>query len=87
MVDENLTSTQLTALRRISLLKLGSTQKPSNAGGVKGWELTPPETGQRYVVKMNDQMILKTSPVQEVRRASEALVIKTKNSLYRIEYF
>jgi hypothetical protein len=86
MMDENLSSTKKSVLR-ISLIKLDRTQKRNNAGGVEGWELMPPKIGQRYMVQMNDQLILKTSPVQGVRRASEALLIETKNSLYRIEYF
>jgi hypothetical protein len=80
------TRTEEIPTRRISPLKLGATVEETSKGGVTGWECTPPRIGRPYAMCLYEGMILRTSPVQDIRKTECALIIKTLNSLYRLEY-
>ena len=71
--------------RRISLARVESTGSEQR-GQVVGWEYGPPRAGERYVVHLGKGRVLRTSHVQEVRGSGRVLLLKTVNSLYRVEY-
>jgi hypothetical protein len=72
--------------RKISLLKLAATREETTKGGVAGWECAPPRIGRPYAIWLYEGMVLRTSPVRDIRKTKCALIIKTLNSLYRLEY-
>ncbi len=51
-----------------------------------GWELGAPRKGKRYTVNLENGMVLRTSPVQEIQEREGALTVRTANSTYSIEY-
>jgi hypothetical protein len=71
--------------RRISLARLeGGPDKLSDPIG--GWEYSPPEVGERYLVYLGKGRLLRTSPVQRIRESGGFTWIETLNSVYRIQY-
>ena len=72
-------------VNKVSLVKVvenGSVSKEK----VGGLEWGPPALGMPYVIYLGKGKYLKTSPVKEVREIHNALMFKTANSVYRIEY-
>ncbi len=55
-------------------------------GTVVGWECAPPVKGERYAVYLGKGRVLRTSVVEEVRETPESVLIKTANSVYKIQY-
>lgn len=51
-----------------------------------GWELGAPRKGKRYTVNLENGMVLRTSPVEEIQDREGVLTVKTVNSTYAIEY-
>lgn len=80
-----LTATEEVHYRKISLKRLKSF-KIEEKGGVIGWEAAPPKVGERYAVYLGEGNVLRTSPVEEVKKTSHILMVKTMNSIYRVEY-
>jgi hypothetical protein len=72
--------------RKIALTKLGEVVAPPKTGGVIGWEYTPPQKGRPYVIYLEKGLVLRTSLVQEVQKGRNTLLLKTLNSLYRVDY-
>jgi hypothetical protein len=71
--------------RRISLTRVESVgQEPK--GAVVGWEYSPPAKGERYAVYLGRGRVLRTSVVEEVRQNMGSLLIKTANSIYKVQY-
>jgi hypothetical protein len=71
--------------KRVSLVKVfenGSVSKEKSAG----LEWGPPALGMPYVIYLGKGRYLKTSPVRELKEIHNALMFKTANSVYRIEY-
>ena len=73
------------ASRKISLARIESVAT-DRKGELIGWEYAPPKKGDRYTVSLGKGRILRTSPVQDVKQSDDALLIKTVNSIYRVEY-
>ncbi len=70
---------------RVSLVKVlerGSVSKEK----VAGLEWGPPSLGAPYVVYLGKGKYLKTSPIRELKEIHNALMFRTANSVYRIEY-
>jgi hypothetical protein len=71
--------------RRISLTRVESVgQDPK--GVVVGWEYSPPRKGERYAVYLGKGRVLRTSVVEDVRENMGSLLIKTANSIYKVQY-
>jgi hypothetical protein len=51
-----------------------------------GWELGPPRRGARYTVSLENGMVLRTSPVEEIHEGEGIVTVKTANSIYTLEY-
>jgi len=71
--------------RKITLTRVEDTSL-DHRGHVVGWEYGPPQAGERYTVYLGKGRVLRTSPVQEVLGSGPALLLKTLNSVYRVEY-
>ena len=71
--------------RRASLVKVAENGKVSKEK-VSGLEWGPPTLGSSYVLYVGQGKFLKTTPVKELKEIHNALMFRTKNSLYRIEY-
>jgi len=82
---KHLVNTEEISYRKISLKRIKNF-KIEERGGVIGWEATPPQTGERYAVYLGEGNVLKTSPVAEVKPNGNVLMVKTMNSIYRVEY-
>lgn len=72
--------------KKVMLVKINSKGEKEKNSAVVGWEFTPPEVGERYVIYLGKGRVLKTTPVMDVKETHYALMIKTSNSIYRIEY-
>jgi hypothetical protein len=72
--------------RRIALTKLDGLAPEERKGSLIGWEHTPPWAGHPYMVQLHQGVVLRTSPVREVTAQGSRLLIKTRNSLYQVEY-
>ncbi len=81
----NMVKTCEVLTKKISLSRIDSVGKDAK-GAVVGWEYAPPEKGERYTVYLGKGRVLRTSPVEDIRRNLAALLIKTANSVYRVEY-
>ncbi len=57
-----------------------------NEEKVAGLEWGPPTLGLPYVIYLGKGKYMKTSPVKELKEIHNALMFKTSNSVYRIEY-
>jgi hypothetical protein len=71
--------------QKISLTKVDSVGRDSK-GAVVGWESSPPREGERYTVYLGNGRILRTSTVEDVKDNLGAFLVKTANSIYRVEY-
>jgi hypothetical protein len=71
--------------KKISLSKVDTVGQVQNSA-IIGWEYAPPRVGERYSVYLGRGRVLRTSPVEEIKETPYALMIKTLNSVYRIEY-
>ena len=81
----NFSVTSELRVNKVSLVKVvenGSVSKEK----IAGLEWGPPALGMPYVVYLGKGKYLKTSPVKEVKEIHNALMFKTANSVYRIEY-
>jgi hypothetical protein len=81
----SLVKTHEILVKKISLTRIDSIDKEQK-GAVIGWEYGPPRRGERYSVYLGDGKVLRTSPVEDVKETHCALLIKTMNSVYRVEY-
>jgi len=81
----NMSKTVEILTRRISLSRIDSVGKDPK-GAVVGWEHAPPQKGERYTVYLGKGRVLRTSPVEDVRENLETLLVRTANSIYRVEY-
>jgi hypothetical protein len=78
------TTTHMIPTHQVSLVKLsnnGSSNEP-----VTGFEYVPPIVGQPYRIYIGDRKNFKTSPVEDIKEAHNGMLIRTKNSIYRIKY-
>ena len=82
----NLNRTEEIPAWRISLTKLESIDGETKKGSVIGWEGAPPQKGRSYVIYLHEGTALKTSAVQDIQEADNAVIIKTANSVYQVEY-
>jgi hypothetical protein len=80
-----MTTTGEVLTRKISLTKVDSVGKEQR-GAVVGWEHGVPKKGERYSVFLGKGRVLRTSPVEDVRTSADAVLIKTANSIYRVQY-
>ncbi len=71
--------------QKISLTKIDSVGRDAR-GAVVGWESAPPREGERYTVYLGNGRLLRTSTVEDVRDTLGAFLVKTANSIYRVEY-
>jgi hypothetical protein len=53
---------------------------------VMGLEWGVPTRGASYVVYLGEGRFLKTTPIKEIKEIHNAVMFKTVNSVYRIEY-
>ncbi len=83
---EALSETQQVPAWKICLTKLDGSGRNPKGGHLIGWEYASPERGYPYLVYLKRGGLLQTSLVEEVREASDGVVIKTRNSLYHIAY-
>ena len=81
-----LRDTEETPARKIALTKVDEIFAFPKKGSVIGWEHAPPEKGCPYLVYLHKEAVLRTSPVQEVRKIDKGIIIKTLNSVYYVEY-
>lgn len=70
---------------RISLSKVEAVGHDPK-GVVIGWEYAPPKRGERYVVYLGKGKVLRTSVVEDIKENMDSLLIKTANSIYKIQY-
>lgn len=83
--DTRLTKTHEILTQKISLTRIQALGK-ANGRVVMGWEYAPPKKGEGYTIYLGSGKILKTSPVEDIKENFHALMIRTANSIYRIEY-
>lgn len=81
----SLVKTHEILVKKISLTRIESIDKEQK-GAVIGWEYGPPRKGERYSVYLGEGKVLRTSPVEDVKETHYALLVKTRNSVYRVEY-
>jgi hypothetical protein len=81
----HLTKTYEGVTRKISLTRIETLGK-DHKGVVIGWEYAAPAKGERYTIYLGKGKILRTSTVEEVKEMPRGIMIKTMNSIYRIEY-
>ena len=70
---------------KVSLVKVNSGGKKSEES-IEGYEYELPTLGFPYVVLMGKGKVFKTSRVWDVKEVNDAVMIKTANSIYRINY-
>jgi hypothetical protein len=71
--------------RKASLVKVSENGKVSKEK-VSGLEWGPPTPGSSYVLYVGKGEFFRTTPVKELKEIHNALMFRTKNTLYRIEY-
>jgi hypothetical protein len=82
----NLIGTEESCGWKISLTKLDKMWMEQKKRNLMGWAAQAPEEGQPYIVLLDKSTGLKTSPVQEVQEVKNDCIIRTLNSVYRIEH-
>lgn len=82
-MDVNVTS-EIDA-RKVCLVKVGEDGRVCRER-VEGIEWYAPTAGSAYVLYLGKGRFLKTSPVKELKETHNALMFRTANSVYRIEY-
>ncbi len=81
----DMTVTSDIGARKVSLVKVGEDGKVCKER-VVGLEWYEPTAGSAYVLYLGKGQFLKTSPVKELKETHNALMFRTANSVYRIEY-
>lgn len=71
--------------RRIALSKIERIGHDPK-GTVVGWECSPPAKGERYGVYLGKGRVLRTSVVEDIREMQDYILIKTANSVYKVQY-
>ena len=71
--------------RKVALIKIGENGKACKEK-VVGYEWGTPASGTTYVLYLGKGKFLKTTPIKELKETHNALMFRTANSLYRIEY-
>ena len=84
--QSKLSRTQEIPARKISVTKVQDTSPESPRGSLIGWEYLCPKDGCPYLIYLDRGAVLKTSSVQEIRETDTGVVIKTRNSTYKVEY-
>jgi hypothetical protein len=80
-----LTKTYEILTQKVSIVKIGG--KGQRNEPLIGYEYAPPTPGGSYAIYLfKGPQIFRTSPVEEVREIYEGVMIKTRNSIYRIKY-
>ena len=82
----NLERTEEISAWKISLTKLETMGMEPKKGTVIGWAAHAPKKGHPYIVHLNQNTALKTSPVKDVRKTGNGFIIKTFNSVYQVQY-
>jgi hypothetical protein len=81
----NLTRTHEVLTTKVTIAKVnGNGKKPKK--NIEGYEYSPPAQGCPYVVYLGKGNVFKTSPVRDVKEVNDAIMLKTSNSIYRINY-
>jgi hypothetical protein len=86
MRNERITRTEEICSRRIRLSRVWPPGRDAGQQEVMGWEAAPPQEGEPYLVYVETGGIFLTPTLQEVQTADTAVVIRTENAVYRIEY-
>jgi hypothetical protein len=81
----NLTETDEVLPRKISLTRIASLST-AHTNVVNGWEYVAPAKGERYIVYLGKGRVLRTSTVEDIKILEQGILIKTVNSIYRIDY-
>jgi hypothetical protein len=84
--DLDLTKTEESPLKKISVTKLGNMSQDTKKGGFIAWEYAPPLRGQRYKILIYEGVVLRTSLVRDVKETDGGLIVETLNSVYRVRY-
>ena len=84
--QSKLSRTQDIPARKISVTKVQDTSPESPRGSLIGWEYVSPKDGCPYLIYLDRGTVLKTSSVQEIRETDTGVVIRTRNSTYKVEY-
>jgi hypothetical protein len=69
---------------QVSLIKIG--RNGSRNETMAGFEYTPPLVGKPYRIYLGKGKNFKTSPVMDIKEAYNDVLIRTKNSMYRLRY-
>ena len=83
---QNLERTEEISAWKISLTKLEAVGMELRRGTLIGWAAHEPEEGRPYTILLDKTTGLKTSPVQEVEKTGNGFIIRTRNSIYQVEY-
>jgi len=81
----DMTVTSEIGARKVSLVKVGEDGRVCKER-VVGLEWYTPTPGSAYVLYLGKGRFMKTSPVKELKETHNALMFRTANSVYRIEY-
>ncbi len=71
--------------RRVTLVKIGENGSACKEK-VAGVEWGVPTSGSAYMLYLGNGKFLKTSPIKELKEIHNAVMFRTVNSVYRIEY-
>ncbi len=71
---------------KVSVTKIEKGGEKAQTRSLVGWEYAAPEKGYPYLVYLHNRAVFQTTPIQDVRRADNELIIKTLNSVYSVEY-
>jgi len=70
---------------KVSVIKVGGNGK-KHKERIEGYEYEPPTLGFPYTVHLGKGNVFKTSPVWDVKEVNDAFMVKTANSVYRLNY-
>jgi hypothetical protein len=70
--------------KKVSVIKVAKGKNRTQE--IVGYEYEIPTAGEPYSVFVNGGKVFKTSSVQEIKETYNGVLIKTKNSIYRIQY-
>ncbi len=73
------------SVKKVSLVKVAENGTVSKEK-IAGIEWGPPTLGSPYVLYVGKGKYLKTTPIKQLKEIHNALMFKTANSVYRIEY-
>ena len=80
----DITKTHEILTTKVSFVKVDSGKKSRQP--IVGYEYEPPTLGFPYIVYLGQGNVFKTSRVWEVEAVNDAFMIKTANSVYRLDY-